>query len=396
MRTRKGSKILRCRTCQRKWKLPSSHVPRCMTFLRGNCHGMHTHTSSATTALLLCTTHTRTDERCQLLHVHKKKSSLTERYGKFGDAVLRAAVPPKQQKSPGGVSVSPHTSPASLTRIVSHTPLTPSLVPVAVSPGLGPDSTSASVSPVFSTDARERETDFGLRRCSGSLLSEPPSLLTPSQTARVSLVSSDFSIGYDSCDRRPSLLSTSMTSALGVHRRASERSLSMSENPPSAEGSFVRGTRNASPTVVALTGDSLGAMSPALSLMSTCSSHAGAHKALATAAAAAAAAEAAEAAEEEYCDEDEEEEETDSEDAASGHKAAPQKRRENEGVYAMNDEELNKMLEQHFGGEQKGKGKKARAKKVAAAAAAAAAAASAAAAAAAPKPLGDCEIVVPS
>eukprot|EP01059_Diplonema_ambulator_P002694 TRINITY_DN12336_c0_g1_i3.p1 TRINITY_DN12336_c0_g1~~TRINITY_DN12336_c0_g1_i3.p1 ORF type:complete len:521 (+),score=167.22 TRINITY_DN12336_c0_g1_i3:217-1779(+) len=71
VRTRKGSKILRCRTCQRKWKLPSSHVPRCLPFLRGHCG----------------------NESCHLLHVHKKKSGLMERYEQFGEAVLRAMPP---------------------------------------------------------------------------------------------------------------------------------------------------------------------------------------------------------------------------------------------------------------------------------------------------------------
>ena len=37
VRTRKGAKILRCRTCQAKWKLPSAKVPRCTPFLAGHC-----------------------------------------------------------------------------------------------------------------------------------------------------------------------------------------------------------------------------------------------------------------------------------------------------------------------------------------------------------------------
>ena len=37
VRTRKGAKILRCRVCQSKWKLPSARVPRCSPFLSGHC-----------------------------------------------------------------------------------------------------------------------------------------------------------------------------------------------------------------------------------------------------------------------------------------------------------------------------------------------------------------------
>eukprot|EP01063_Lacrimia_lanifica_P034932 TRINITY_DN6558_c5_g1_i1.p2 TRINITY_DN6558_c5_g1~~TRINITY_DN6558_c5_g1_i1.p2 ORF type:complete len:572 (+),score=227.54 TRINITY_DN6558_c5_g1_i1:68-1783(+) len=57
VRTRKGSKILRCRLCQRKWKLASSTVPRCASFLQNICpNGL----------------------QCAFLHVHKKKSHAAE------------------------------------------------------------------------------------------------------------------------------------------------------------------------------------------------------------------------------------------------------------------------------------------------------------------------------
>ena len=56
VRTRKGSKILRCRLCQRKWKLQSSTVARCASFLQNICpNGL----------------------QCAYLHVHKKKSHST-------------------------------------------------------------------------------------------------------------------------------------------------------------------------------------------------------------------------------------------------------------------------------------------------------------------------------
>eukprot|EP01063_Lacrimia_lanifica_P032134 TRINITY_DN5436_c0_g3_i1.p1 TRINITY_DN5436_c0_g3~~TRINITY_DN5436_c0_g3_i1.p1 ORF type:complete len:563 (+),score=193.40 TRINITY_DN5436_c0_g3_i1:64-1752(+) len=68
VRTRKGAKILRCRVCQSKWKLPSARVPRCSPFLSGHCER---------------------GNGCPLVHVHKRKSNLLERYEKFGDSVLR-------------------------------------------------------------------------------------------------------------------------------------------------------------------------------------------------------------------------------------------------------------------------------------------------------------------
>ena len=66
VRTRKGFKVLRCTVCQEKWRLPSNGVSRCMEFLHNCC--------------------TATD--CPRLHVRRKKSTIVERYQKFGKQVL--------------------------------------------------------------------------------------------------------------------------------------------------------------------------------------------------------------------------------------------------------------------------------------------------------------------
>jgi len=69
VRTRKGVKVLRCRTCQELLKISSSRVPRCIPFLQeGSCvHG----------------------PACRMLHVHKQKINLVERHGAFGEKVLK-------------------------------------------------------------------------------------------------------------------------------------------------------------------------------------------------------------------------------------------------------------------------------------------------------------------
>lgn len=69
VRTRKSSKILRCRVCQRKWKLPSSNVPRCVGFLKGECD---------------------LGAKCDRLHVFKKKVAVEERVERFGPQILQA------------------------------------------------------------------------------------------------------------------------------------------------------------------------------------------------------------------------------------------------------------------------------------------------------------------
>eukprot|EP01059_Diplonema_ambulator_P014960 TRINITY_DN25_c1_g2_i3.p2 TRINITY_DN25_c1_g2~~TRINITY_DN25_c1_g2_i3.p2 ORF type:complete len:142 (+),score=44.81 TRINITY_DN25_c1_g2_i3:58-483(+) len=68
VRTRKGFKVLRCRICQGRWKIPSCSVPRCMPFLHDCCNK---------------------DEGCPLLHVRRRKTTIYERYEQFGNKVLK-------------------------------------------------------------------------------------------------------------------------------------------------------------------------------------------------------------------------------------------------------------------------------------------------------------------
>eukprot|EP01065_Artemidia_motanka_P045647 TRINITY_DN6751_c0_g1_i1.p1 TRINITY_DN6751_c0_g1~~TRINITY_DN6751_c0_g1_i1.p1 ORF type:complete len:218 (+),score=58.16 TRINITY_DN6751_c0_g1_i1:79-654(+) len=85
VRTRKGFKVLRCRVCQRKWKLPSSSAPRCMPFLHECC---------------------REGDRCALLHVRRKKTPLEERVEQFGADGLRSgkeSYQPEQPPPAGGM-----------------------------------------------------------------------------------------------------------------------------------------------------------------------------------------------------------------------------------------------------------------------------------------------------
>eukprot|EP01059_Diplonema_ambulator_P010650 TRINITY_DN2066_c1_g1_i10.p2 TRINITY_DN2066_c1_g1~~TRINITY_DN2066_c1_g1_i10.p2 ORF type:complete len:191 (+),score=59.42 TRINITY_DN2066_c1_g1_i10:186-758(+) len=78
VRTRNGFKVLRCRICQGRWKLPSRSVPRCMAYLHDHCgEGV----------------------KCGLLHVRRKKSNIYERYDMFGDAVLEGVAPSIQRKA---------------------------------------------------------------------------------------------------------------------------------------------------------------------------------------------------------------------------------------------------------------------------------------------------------
>ena len=65
VRTRKGFKILRCRQCQKTWKLTSS-APRCMDFLHDSCEA---------------------GENCTRLHVSRKKKSVSDRYKEFGEVI---------------------------------------------------------------------------------------------------------------------------------------------------------------------------------------------------------------------------------------------------------------------------------------------------------------------
>eukprot|EP01059_Diplonema_ambulator_P012082 TRINITY_DN2222_c0_g2_i2.p1 TRINITY_DN2222_c0_g2~~TRINITY_DN2222_c0_g2_i2.p1 ORF type:complete len:169 (+),score=20.34 TRINITY_DN2222_c0_g2_i2:38-508(+) len=72
VRTRHGYKLLRCRVCQGRWKLPNNSVPRCVLFLHEKC---------------------AEGPSCGLLHVRRKKSSICERYEQFGDSVLQGVAP---------------------------------------------------------------------------------------------------------------------------------------------------------------------------------------------------------------------------------------------------------------------------------------------------------------
>eukprot|EP01064_Diplonema_japonicum_P007264 TRINITY_DN14935_c1_g1_i1.p1 TRINITY_DN14935_c1_g1~~TRINITY_DN14935_c1_g1_i1.p1 ORF type:complete len:137 (+),score=20.68 TRINITY_DN14935_c1_g1_i1:53-463(+) len=55
VRTRKGYKVLRCRDCQQRWKIPSNNVPRCMPFLHSCCDKK---------------------SECNKLHVRRKKNTV--------------------------------------------------------------------------------------------------------------------------------------------------------------------------------------------------------------------------------------------------------------------------------------------------------------------------------
>eukprot|EP01059_Diplonema_ambulator_P003728 TRINITY_DN1343_c0_g1_i1.p1 TRINITY_DN1343_c0_g1~~TRINITY_DN1343_c0_g1_i1.p1 ORF type:complete len:128 (+),score=28.65 TRINITY_DN1343_c0_g1_i1:47-430(+) len=77
VRTRHGYKLLRCRLCQGRWKLPSSEVPRCMAFLHNRC----------------------AEACCEMLHVRRKKSNIVERYEQFGDCVLKGVSRSLQKKA---------------------------------------------------------------------------------------------------------------------------------------------------------------------------------------------------------------------------------------------------------------------------------------------------------
>eukprot|EP01059_Diplonema_ambulator_P006693 TRINITY_DN1630_c0_g2_i1.p1 TRINITY_DN1630_c0_g2~~TRINITY_DN1630_c0_g2_i1.p1 ORF type:complete len:144 (+),score=28.29 TRINITY_DN1630_c0_g2_i1:96-527(+) len=78
VRTRNGFKVLRCRVCQGRWKLPSRSVPRCMAFLHDKCDD---------------------GSSCGLLHVRKKKCNIGERYERFGESVLKGVARSVQRKA---------------------------------------------------------------------------------------------------------------------------------------------------------------------------------------------------------------------------------------------------------------------------------------------------------
>eukprot|EP01059_Diplonema_ambulator_P010657 TRINITY_DN2066_c1_g3_i1.p2 TRINITY_DN2066_c1_g3~~TRINITY_DN2066_c1_g3_i1.p2 ORF type:complete len:140 (+),score=31.74 TRINITY_DN2066_c1_g3_i1:43-420(+) len=78
VRTRNGFKVLRCRICQGRWKLPSRSVPRCMEFLHDKCEAGPT---------------------CVLLHVRRKKRNILERYDHFGESVLKGVAHSVQRRA---------------------------------------------------------------------------------------------------------------------------------------------------------------------------------------------------------------------------------------------------------------------------------------------------------
>eukprot|EP00756_Hemistasia_phaeocysticola_P016951 Hpha_TRINITY_DN15506_c7_g5::TRINITY_DN15506_c7_g5_i1::g.105737::m.105737 len=95
VRTRKSSKILRCRVCQRKWKLPSSNVPRCVGFLKGECD---------------------LGSKCDRLHVFKKKVAVEERVERFGPQILQA----QAQLQAAGTTRRSSAPPAPLTQQIQQ------------------------------------------------------------------------------------------------------------------------------------------------------------------------------------------------------------------------------------------------------------------------------------
>eukprot|EP00755_Sulcionema_specki_P018773 Sspe_Gene.67718::Locus_39960_Transcript_2_2_Confidence_0.667_Length_2313::g.67718::m.67718 len=124
VRTRKGAKILRCRTCQGKWKLPSAKVPRCTPFLSGHCEK---------------------GASCPMAHVHKKKSNLVERFEKFGDSVLRGVPAETWQKAKDAPQCGGKGNPGSFNSLTSSM-----TIPVGSSPAVGSrlgDGVSSPVSP---------------------------------------------------------------------------------------------------------------------------------------------------------------------------------------------------------------------------------------------------------
>ena len=171
VRTRKGSKILRCRVCQRKWKLPSSSVPRCIHFLRSHCP----------------------NETCQLLHVHKKKEGLEDRFKQFGSAVLDAMPPAAKQAAEcvmkGRVPISPESR-----RRVSIS----DAFDFVSSNGCGSYGRRGSAS----SDHPSLMSDEQRRGSTATSVSEPPSLLSAENQRRLSLAA------FSEHDRRTSTFST--------------------------------------------------------------------------------------------------------------------------------------------------------------------------------------------
>ncbi|KAJ9469605.1 hypothetical protein DIPPA_02164 [Diplonema papillatum] len=193
VRTRKGSKILRCRMCQRKWKLSSSHVPRCLAFLRSYCPA---------------------GDKCQQLHVHKKKSGLKERFEQFGVAVLNAMPPQAKLAAEDAVGMP--------SRRGSATTSSGSSASGALLAGTQPMPQHGH--PAGFDDRKVCVMDHVRRASVATSTSEPPSLLS-GQDRRPSLFS-ETTVGYETrrtslaiseYDRRASVISENLVIPEGLH-----------------------------------------------------------------------------------------------------------------------------------------------------------------------------------
>ena len=82
VRIKKGNHSLRCRLCQKQWKVHHSFFTRCNLFLKGRCD---------------------LGASCSQVHVYQYKEGLKERRGRFGDGVLEG-VPVKILEGHGMLS----------------------------------------------------------------------------------------------------------------------------------------------------------------------------------------------------------------------------------------------------------------------------------------------------
>lgn len=105
--------MLRCRVCQRQWKLPTGSVPRCIPFLHGECE--------------------LEGAQCPYLHVFKRKECLDDRVKRFGDALLVSAEPSPKNSAPHSPNSAQGTPRSSTSRRDSHV-LSPYCFPVSEAP----------------------------------------------------------------------------------------------------------------------------------------------------------------------------------------------------------------------------------------------------------------------
>eukprot|EP01059_Diplonema_ambulator_P004667 TRINITY_DN1437_c0_g1_i5.p1 TRINITY_DN1437_c0_g1~~TRINITY_DN1437_c0_g1_i5.p1 ORF type:complete len:144 (+),score=18.68 TRINITY_DN1437_c0_g1_i5:43-474(+) len=117
VRTRKGYKVLRCRECQQRWKIPSTNVPRCVAYFNGRC---------------------QEGCGCVYLHVRWKKSAESEASAKDTVSVLDL--------------VPPNDILAALSQCTSESPTSPVLtnpyMPFFAPPSLGHDPTYGWYCPI--------------------------------------------------------------------------------------------------------------------------------------------------------------------------------------------------------------------------------------------------------